>query len=92
MKLYVRNLSPDTTREEILEAFRAHGKVESVSLPAERMKQGRAGGVHRGYGFVVMRNRIQAAAARAALEGRTLHGLAMAIQVAIPDRTPHYPS
>jgi len=90
MKLYVGNLSPDTTREDLLAAFKAHGDVTSVTLPGDHMKNGRAGGIHRGYGFVVMRDRTAAAAARAALEGKSVHGKAMSVSVARPDWTPTY--
>jgi len=92
MTFYVSNLAVETTREELLEAFRAHGEVASVSLPADGMKGGRAQGARRGYGFVVMRNRVEGPAALAALNGRPFHGRAISVQVARPKRTPHYPS
>jgi RNA recognition motif-containing protein len=92
MTFYVSNLAAETTRAELLEAFRPHGEVASLSLPAEGMKGGRAQGVHRGYGFVVMRNRVEAAAALAALNGRPVHGRAMSVQIAYPKQTPHYVS
>lgn len=87
MTLYVSNLSPDATREKLLNAFRAHGEVASVDLPADRMKDGRAFGAHRGYAFVVMGSRAEATAARAALDGK-----GMSVQIARPRRTPHYVS
>lgn len=90
MRLYVGNLSPDTTPEELREAFQAHGEVDSVSLPAEQMKQGAPVGAHRGYGFVVMTDRKAAAAAIAALNGKTIHGQAVSVRVAIPKWTPQY--
>jgi RNA recognition motif-containing protein len=90
MTFYVGNLSPDTTREELLEAFRAHGEVASLSLPGERMKGGRSLGTHRGYGFVVMPDPDEARAARRAIEGRPFHGLAVSVLGAHPRRTPTY--
>src|SRR6185503_3198626 len=54
MMFHVGNLSPETTRENLIEAFRAFGEVASVTLPGERMKGVRAAGAHRGYGFVRM--------------------------------------
>ena len=92
MTYYVSNLSPETTREELLEAFRAHGEVASVNLPAVGMKDGRAHGAHRGFGFVVMRNRVEAQAMLAALNGKPFHGRAISVQIATAKRTPHYVS
>ena len=87
MNIYIGNLSPETTREELLKAFRAHGEVSSMSLPAEKMKDGRAIGTGRGYGFVVMPDKIQARAALAALNLKEIRGRAMSVQVANPDQT-----
>jgi len=92
MTFYVSNLSPDTTREELLQAFRAHGEVASVSLPGDRMKGGRSIGVHRGYGFVVMPEDVDARAALQAIEGKPFHGLALSVRVARPRWTPSYVS
>ena len=90
MMFHVGNLSPEATREELLQAFRAHGEVASVSLPAERMKGGRPGGVHRGYAFVEMPDPDEARAALKALEGRPLHGKALSVRQARPRWTPTY--
>ena len=92
MTFYVNNVAPETTREELLEAFRAHGEVVSVSLPAEGMKGGQAQGAHRGFGFVTMRARVGGPAIQAALNGRPFHGRAISVQVARPNRTAHYVS
>ncbi len=90
MTFYVSNLSPDTTREELLQAFRAYGVVASLSLPGERMKQGRPLGRHRGYAFVEMPEPDEARAALQAIEGRSFHGLAVSVRQAHPRRTPTY--
>jgi len=92
MTFYVSNLSTDTTREHLLEAFKKHGAVASVSIPAERMKDGKAFGPHRGYGFVVMDDADQAHGAMAALDQQMLRGQVMSVRVAYPRRTPVYPS
>ena len=92
MTYYVSNLSPETTREELLEACRAHGEVTSVNVPAEGMKDGRAHGARRGFAFVVMPNRVEAQAMLAALNGKPFHGRAISVQIATQQRTPHYVS
>jgi len=92
MTFYVSNLSKDTTREQLLEAFKKHGQVASVSIPAEHMKDGKASGTHRGYGFVVMEDNDQARAAMAALDQQALGGQALSVRVARPRWTPVYPS
>jgi RNA recognition motif-containing protein len=92
MTFYVSNLSMDTTREHLIEAFKKHGKVASVSLPAERMKDGKPSGPHRGYGFVVMDDHDQARAAMAALDQQALRGQALSVRIARPRWTPVYPS
>jgi RNA recognition motif-containing protein len=90
MTFYISNLSADTTREELLQAFRAYGAVASLSLPGERMQQGRPLGAHRGYGFVEMPERDEAQAALQAIEGRSFHGLAVSVRLARPRRTLTY--
>lgn len=92
MTFYVGNLSPDTTRDELLEAFRPHGRVVSVSVPGDRMKGDPASKAERGYAFVVMRDRSEGRAAASALDGRVLHGMPISVRVARPKRTPHYVS
>jgi RNA recognition motif-containing protein len=92
MKLYVGNLAPPATNGELSKAFGAYGIVESVALPGEHMGDGRPSGIHRGFGFVKMSTREEGAAAIAAMNGQILHGLAMIVKVAKPDRTPHYVS
>ena len=92
MTFYISNLSPETTREELLKAFGAHGEVASVSLPGDRMKGRRAIGAHRGYGFVVMPQKAESQAALQAIEGRSFHGQALSVRVARPRWTPTYVS
>jgi RNA recognition motif-containing protein len=86
VNLYVSNLSPSTTRDDLLKAFTAHGAVSSVSLLTDQMKNGRGVGASRGCGFVVMADKVQARAALAALDRKEIRGSPMAVQVARPTR------
>ncbi|MDA8632360.1 RNA-binding protein [Verrucomicrobiales bacterium] len=49
MKMYVGNLSFDTTKEELETLFGQHGEVTDVHLPTDRDT-----GRPRGFGFVTM--------------------------------------
>lgn len=90
MTLYVSNLSSETTREEVLKAFQVHGEVESVTLPADRMKGGVPSGARRGYGFVVMRDRVEARAAAKSMDGASFHGRTVSVRIAKPAWAPKY--
>jgi len=90
MTFHVGNLSPEVTDKVLRAAFEAHGDVSSVSLPGDRMHGGRSGGAHRGYGFVVMKNRSQARAALKALDQRPLGGQTVSVRAATPPHRPEY--
>jgi RNA recognition motif-containing protein len=68
-KLYVGNLSFQTTEEDLRELFEKHGKVESVAIITDR-ETGRA----RGFGFVEMSSAAEAQAAIRALDGTSMDG------------------
>ena len=67
MKIYVGNLSYNTTEEEITQEFEAYGAVQSVSIPSDRIS-----GRPRGFAFVEMASKSEADAAIADLNGKTL--------------------
>ncbi len=67
MRIYVGNLSYDVTEDELAAEFGAYGKVDSVSIPADRYS-----GRPRGFAFVDMGAKAEADAAIAALNGKTL--------------------
>jgi RNA recognition motif-containing protein len=69
MKLYVGNLSFDTSSNELQTLFAQTGTVESVSLIEDR-DTGRS----RGYGFVEMSTKEEGAAAIEKLNGQELGG------------------
>src|SRR5579862_5780169 len=60
--IYVGNLSYEATEDDIRQAFEAHGEVSSVSIIMDKMT-----GRSRGFGFVEMPEKTQAAAAISAL-------------------------
>lgn len=78
-KLYVGNLSYDTTNETLQEVFSAHGKVASAEVIMDRMT-GRA----KGFGFVEMGSPQEAQAAVAALNGQAIDGRTIVVNEARP--------
>jgi cold-inducible RNA-binding protein len=68
MKLYVGNLSFDTTEQQLESMFAEHGPVQSTALIMDRDT-----GRPRGFGFVEMSDDA-AKAAMAALNGKTVDG------------------
>jgi cold-inducible RNA-binding protein len=66
-KLYVGNLSYETTEEELQELFAQAGSVASVALPTDR-ETGRP----RGFGFVEMATEGEARKAITMFNGQTL--------------------
>ena len=69
MKLYVGNLSFNTSESEIQSAFAAHGEVEEVAVITDR-ETGRP----RGFAFVTMPDDNAARTAIEALNGKELDG------------------
>jgi len=79
MKLFVGNLSFQTTQDDVLQAFSPYGHVESVAVLTDRMT-----GQSRGFGFVEMSDRTEAQNAINALNGAELNGRAMNVNEARP--------
>ncbi len=78
-KLYVGNLSFDTTENDLQDAFAAHGAVTQVDLIMDKMS-----GRSRGFAFVTMETKEAAEAAIAALHGRNLGGRDLTVNEARP--------
>ncbi|MDP1808156.1 MAG: RNA-binding protein [Actinomycetota bacterium] len=78
-KIYVGNLSYDTTETQIREAFAAVGEIESVSLIIDR-DTGRS----KGFAFVEMTNDAEAKSAIEQLNGTEVDGRTMNISEARP--------
>ncbi|MFS8086479.1 MAG: RNA recognition motif domain-containing protein, partial [Acidobacteriota bacterium] len=68
-KLYVGNLSFQTTSEDLRDHFAQAGNVESASVVEDRMT-----GRSRGFGFVEMATAEEAAAAIEQLNGKEFGG------------------
>jgi cold-inducible RNA-binding protein len=79
MKLYVGNLSFETTENDLQDLFEQHGQVSEVTLMMDRMT-----GKSRGFAFVTMNDKAQADAAMAALNGKELGGRALNVNEARP--------
>jgi len=78
-KLYVGNLSYDTSNADIEALFAEHGTVQSVQIIEDR-----ATGRSKGFGFVEMGSKSEAEAAIAALDGRSLGGRTIKVNEAQP--------
>jgi len=79
MKLYVGNLSLETTENDLQDLFEQHGTVGEVRLMMDRLT-----GKSRGFAFVTMNDDTQANAAKSALNGRELNGRALTVNEARP--------
>ena len=78
-KLFVGNLSFDTTENDLQDAFAAHGTVMETNLMMDR-----ATGRPRGFGFITMNSAEEAQKAISALNGSQLGGRALTVNVARP--------
>ena len=78
-KLYVGNLSYDTTSQDLNTLFAAHGNVTSAEV-----LQDRDTGRSKGFGFVQMSTDEEAQAAIAALSGKEHDGRALTVNEARP--------
>lgn len=78
-KLYVGNLSYNTTSSELEQLFGQHGTVQSAEVISDR-DTGRS----KGFGFVQMGSDQEAQAAIAALNGQEQDGRALTVNEAKP--------
>ena len=78
-KLFVGNLSFDTTENDLQDAFAAHGTVIETNLMMDRTT-----GRPRGFGFITMNSPEEAQKAIAALNGSQLGGRALTVNIAKP--------
>jgi cold-inducible RNA-binding protein len=78
-KLFVGNLSFNTTENDLQDAFAAHGTVVESNLMTDRMS-----GRSRGFAFVTMSTAEEAQKAIEALNGASLDGRNLTVNVAKP--------
>ena len=80
-KVYIGNMSYDTTENKLQELFAAHGEVASVSVVTDRYT-----GRPRGFAFVEMATDEAAQAAIAALNGQEVDGRQLNVAEARPPK------
>ena len=78
-KLFVGNLSFNTTENDLQDAFAAHGTVTETNLMMDR-----ATGRPRGFGFITMSSAEEAQKAIEAMNGKSIDGRALTVNVAKP--------
>jgi cold-inducible RNA-binding protein len=78
-KLFVGNLSFNTTENDLQDAFAAHGTVTEADLVMDRVTNR-----PRGFAFVTMSTGEEAEKAIAALNGTDLDGRSLTVNIAKP--------
>jgi len=78
-KLFVGNLSFNTTETDLQDTFAAHGTVVEAKLMMDRDT-----GRPRGFGFVTMSTPEEAEASINSLNGKSIDGRALTVNVAKP--------
>ncbi len=78
-KMFVGNLSFNTTENELQDAFAAHGTVAEVNLMVDRMT-----GRPRGFAFVTMATPEEAQKAIEAMNGAEVGGRPLTVNIARP--------
>lgn len=78
-KLFVGNLSFQTTENDLNDAFSAHGTVTEANLMMDR-----ATNRSRGFAFVTMSTDEEAQKAIAAMNGKELNGRTITVNIARP--------
>jgi RNA recognition motif-containing protein len=80
-KLYVGNISFNTSNQDLIDLFSPFGKVESANIIEDR-ETGRS----RGFGFVEMSSTSEAEAAISALNGKEVEGRDLKVNEAKPQQ------
>jgi RNA recognition motif-containing protein len=77
VRLFVGSLPDEVTEHDLREVFGAHGRVVDAAVVKDRVTQ-----APRGFGFVTMSNRREAAKAVEALEGSELKNRTIVVNIA----------
>lgn len=77
MKIYVGNLSKETTSEQLRESFESYGELDSLDIVADKET-----GVSKGFAFVEMPSDENAKKAIVGLHGAELGGNALKVSEA----------
>jgi RNA recognition motif-containing protein len=77
INIFIGNLGPEVTEEQLLNLFALHGGVDSVTLIKDRDT-----GLPRGIAFVEMRNIAEAETAISSLNGAMLNGCVLRVNEA----------
>jgi cold-inducible RNA-binding protein len=81
MKLYVGNLSYETTEEQLNTLFSEAGEVTSAKIITDRHT-----GQPRGFGFVEMESKLEGQKAISMLNGRSIDGRPLTVNEAKPQQ------
>ena len=79
LKLFIGNLSTETTSDELRTLFSEVGDVESCQVIVDRQT-----GRSKGFGFIEMKSAEAAGAAKAKFNGQDLNGQALKVNDAKP--------
>lgn len=79
MNIYIGNLSPKTTEDDLREAFAAFGEVDNVNVIKDKYS-----GESKGFGFVEMASKEEAEKAIEELNGQDLQGSLVNVNEAKP--------
>ena len=79
MNIYVGNLAPDVTEDELKQAFEAFGQVQTATVIKDKFS-----GESRGFGFVEMPAKAEAQTAITEMNGKDLKGRALNVNEARP--------
>ncbi len=79
MNIYIGNMSFDTTEDQLRQAFEGYGAVSTVKVITDRDS-----GQSKGFAFVEMSSKDEAAAAISGLNGQNLNGRLLNIDEAKP--------
>jgi RNA recognition motif-containing protein len=79
MNIYVGNLSPETTDDDLRQAFEAFGQVSTATVIKDKFS-----GESRGFGFVEMPSKAEADNAISEMDGKDLQGRTIKVNEARP--------